>query len=882
MVHFENKLHVIAVLILVSSLSEIGAQSPDYWTSTSTPYFRHINRVYIAENTRFFAVGGNESNDPISTVCYSDDTCQTWYVSLDEVNAWLKDLSFPGLQSGYAVGHAGTVYKTTDGGGHWSPLTVNGNAGTRNYNAVHFFDDQNGIIAGGNETNDAIQTIIKTSDGGDSWSVIYDNLNPWILDIHFVDDNLGFAVGDQGTILKTTDGGDHWDILAAPGNCAQRKLNSVRFLSDQVGIIVGGNPQNDSIQTIIKTVDGGTSWSIIRDNIAPMLNSVHFYSLTEGYAVGDWGEFLYTDDQGETWVALDIPENDDRRINDIFFLNNTLGIAGGNHGKILYYNNVSGSVPDITIDPVAKISGAETVRISGEVNPNGEPTLVEFEYSTDMSFDLSVHVSADDYTGSTSRKLSLYVDGLQGNTGYHGRLKASNVYGVNYSEVILFHAGLETVPNFDFENWELLTDFTLNDWDSFGKITRVDSYNGTYAVQLRSKEESPGMIFIADIDPGVPISGGLPYSSRPDSLGLWCDYDISDGDTALVVLQLKAEGEHVADTIYKITGTSGEEFQYLKYGIHYTGSGTPDTLILIISNTDGRTGKYDPHSILAVDDISFSNSEEPVPNQDMESWTEENRYKAPGWSSVDDFNPGYPFLVDRTSEAYAGEYALKLSNRQEEDQVRFGRVYTGDNIESDRPAFPVYFRHEICYGFYKFYPDHNDSLFLTVNFYKNGQVIGFSREVVSEAAPDYQMFSFEISYAEEEIPDSASIEIAIGNDRYTPGSSNSYAVIDNITFDGIMASVENDQIGYERNDISIRLFPNPVSDVLHIEIEGGIPDRYEIYITDLMGKIHLHKPFAGMNNKERAELDLSMLPCQFYILTIRTGNHLYSRKIVKQ
>ena len=49
--------------------------------------------------------------------------------------------------------------------------------------------------------------IKRTNDGGVSWVNQYTLTLSYLTDIYFVDQNNGWAVGDNGTILRTTNGG---------------------------------------------------------------------------------------------------------------------------------------------------------------------------------------------------------------------------------------------------------------------------------------------------------------------------------------------------------------------------------------------------------------------------------------------------------------------------------------------------------------------------------------------------------------------------------------------------------------------------------------------------------------------------------------------------
>jgi photosystem II stability/assembly factor-like uncharacterized protein len=52
--------------------------------------------------------------------------------------------------------------------------------------------------------------IEVTNDGGITWSLQFSILQKTLSDVQFVDQNIGWVVGSQGSILQTTDGGMHW------------------------------------------------------------------------------------------------------------------------------------------------------------------------------------------------------------------------------------------------------------------------------------------------------------------------------------------------------------------------------------------------------------------------------------------------------------------------------------------------------------------------------------------------------------------------------------------------------------------------------------------------------------------------------------------------
>ena len=274
-----------------SSFSQIDG----YFSKSVAPNFRTVNGVYIGPSKKFVMVGGWPENDAISTTYKSDDLGATWTFVLDRVDAMLNDCSFGTGSFGCTVGRSGIVYITSNSGESWDKIEINGNAGSRDFNAVYFVDENTGFIVGGNESNDAIQTILKTTDGGKNWSIQKDNLNPWLRDVYALDANNVFACGD-GVVIKSTDGGSNWAELDLPGNASSRKFNSVWFIDENNGFVGGGHPTRDSIQTLLKTTDGGENWSIVYDSPNPMINKVYFVNQNIGYVVGDHGLILQTID----------------------------------------------------------------------------------------------------------------------------------------------------------------------------------------------------------------------------------------------------------------------------------------------------------------------------------------------------------------------------------------------------------------------------------------------------------------------------------------------------------------------------------------------------------------------------------------------------------
>ncbi len=864
---------LIQLVITVNGLSQ-----GSYWTSKGFgPAFRHHNASQILNTGRIVSVGGWLFNDAITTIHLSDDTATTWDIRLDFVNAMINDVHFPTSLIGYAVGNAGRIFKTTDAGHSWTNQPLTGNDSARNYYGVYFTDALNGIAVGGNKTNDSIQTILKTTDGGNNWTVITDNLGSMLEDVMFIDTNNGIAVGDKGKILITNDGGTTWTTSAVTGNLTSREFSGVHFFDANTGIVVGGNTANDSIQTIIKTTDGGQNWNIEVDSIASMLRTVCFYSATEGYTAGDDGVIKFTNDQGITWTRLNIAGNDSYDIYDINFLNRGFGVACGQFGKTLIYRDTTINPPTIAIPNPFTVINSNSVQINGIVNANSLPASVDFEYGTTPMLGITLPMTPST-VNANGVPVSLSLTGLLPGTVYYGRIKANNTSGAGYSSVFIFVTNAATGPNFDFEQWNSFSYDVLQNWTTAGQIQRVSSYDGSFAAKAKAiNNQAPGAIVYANV---ANNSGGngpdilpLPYSGgRPDTLMFYAKYDIDVNDSALVMMNFKYNGNFISNTLYHISGSSGGVFQQIKIPVNYSTTDTPDSLMLLFLSTNYFGGTISALSEITLDNVTFIGANSQLPNNDMELWNIVNRNQAVSWYSQDDNNNNATdsSFVTRTTDAYSGSYALELRNNIASGN--FAYLHTSQTNGPPLPDFPVAFRYSSLKGYYKYFPDANDTININITMFYHGSPIGWGQFQDNDSTSAYTLFNVPINYFGFNTPDSASISVSIQKNHGTGIPGNSSAIIDAFYFEGITVSIdENEQFAE-----SVNIFPNPASENLTIEFSQSSNPQIEVF--DITGRLQMKNSFQ---NIQKANLDITNLSPQVYIVKIQTENQLLTRKFIK-
>jgi hypothetical protein len=94
------------------------------------------------------------------TGLYSQDG-DKWIQQTSATTQNLNDVFFIDANTGWAVGHNGTILNTTNGGGVW--ITQNGKT-SNPLHALFFINSQKGWVVGGNGT------ILHTTNGGENWS----------------------------------------------------------------------------------------------------------------------------------------------------------------------------------------------------------------------------------------------------------------------------------------------------------------------------------------------------------------------------------------------------------------------------------------------------------------------------------------------------------------------------------------------------------------------------------------------------------------------------------------------------------------------------------------------------------------------------------------
>ena len=188
-----------------------------------------------------------------TTVSFSQT--QPWKILQSPVSVTLKYLTFVDSLTGWAAGEAGTIIRTTDGGDSWDVQ----NSTVQTFIMDIFFVDKNlGWALTLKDVFPFNSVILKTTNGGDIWSAEnFPDSSEYIRTIFFFDSLNGFVGGSY--IGYTSDGGNKWTHAEVDSNMVSDfPVYNFFFFDQQFGYAVGG--RLDVAGVIWRTTNSGLSW----------------------------------------------------------------------------------------------------------------------------------------------------------------------------------------------------------------------------------------------------------------------------------------------------------------------------------------------------------------------------------------------------------------------------------------------------------------------------------------------------------------------------------------------------------------------------------------------------------------------------------------------
>ncbi len=211
---------------------------------------------------------------------------------------------------------AGKILESSDTGNTW----VSREIGSMYALDLDFLNNSTGYAVG-------MQGVIyKTVNGGLLWETQASNTIRWLYGVDFVNENVGVAVGEWGEVVKTTNGGATWTIC---NSTTLADLRDVYCKTDQVWFAVG------EAGRIIKTTDAGTTWTDVTSNTELLLVAIHFVNENIGFMLNSSGGIIKTTDGGNTWTSVLAAENVfGDYFTDLYFETELIGYKIGQAGTV--------------------------------------------------------------------------------------------------------------------------------------------------------------------------------------------------------------------------------------------------------------------------------------------------------------------------------------------------------------------------------------------------------------------------------------------------------------------------------------------------------------------------------------------------------------------
>jgi photosystem II stability/assembly factor-like uncharacterized protein len=294
----------------------------------------------------------DDLNDPMrSVVLKSDDEGHTWTMiaregtDLYDVDALNEDTVFvvgTSASCGCAV-----IQKSTDAGQTWNETTFTGVSSLR---AIDFTSQSTGYAVG------AAGSVYKTTNTGATWT----NIGPGpsesvvFMQVIFPTDSVGYATAlytalpEPNRLYKTTNAGATWTKIMDQGtaNDPSKPVFFGLWATDANTVFLAGR---ETIRALYKSTNGGTNWTRVYSGLPAALpfamRQVEFVNDTAGFAAGDYGTILRTTNGGNLWSKEDAGTT--TAMWGMGFRDRLTGVIGGLQGE--FFRRTVQDLPTIDV-----------------------------------------------------------------------------------------------------------------------------------------------------------------------------------------------------------------------------------------------------------------------------------------------------------------------------------------------------------------------------------------------------------------------------------------------------------------------------------------------------------------------------------------------------
>lgn len=215
-------------------------------------------------------------------------------------------------EAAWAVGHDSVIIHSSDGGTTWD-RQMHAPEREQPFLDVLFLDESHGLAVG------AYGLLMETRDGGGTWTEgSVSDTDDWHLNaITVAQDGAIFIAAERGIIYRSTDGGRTWTSVDLP---YEGSMFDIFALPDGEVMAVGLRGH------AFRTVDGGETWNPVQTGTESSLHGGRILQGGRLIVVGGNGVVLERERAGSSFSELDYPSDEP-----------LAGVIAGAGGELIYY-----------------------------------------------------------------------------------------------------------------------------------------------------------------------------------------------------------------------------------------------------------------------------------------------------------------------------------------------------------------------------------------------------------------------------------------------------------------------------------------------------------------------------------------------------------------
>ena len=556
------------------------------------------------------------------------------------------------------------------------------------------------------------------------------------------------------------------------------------------------------------------------------------------------------------------------------------------YGNTLTFNTLSTSPVITTLTAMAVDNSS--ARLKGRVSDCYYPSTAFFQYGLTPALGMETAAIPYNISDTAVHIVSLPLSGLLTNSFYYYRVKIFNQGGIFYGNTRKVFVGVNTIPNWDFENWTDTSGILPNSWKVLGGLVdRVPGHSGNYAMKISGRNIA-AMGFIGDNPPFFP---GSAFNYRPDSVTMFLNYNIFPDDSALVIVILFNNGQIISQQFFPIGGNSNNAFRRFSFPLHYNSPLTPDSLFMAFGSTNFND-MIDSHAFdnnyLTVDDISFGQLAPVIPNGDFENWFDCSLHMLDQWDYphfylAESYPQANPFVFE---EHYGTppESAVEVRSIPFVHGLVFGcDLSLGEPFTASKPpVFAVAGSHDCLTGYVKFFPEGGDTLNIYGDLYYHHQNVGSIFIMFPDSITEFTPFEGKVTYYDiSHEPDSAALTTRIYNHNRSNLHAGSWFALDKLRFDGYVCDSVCTPSGIHEygpgQKYSILMYPNPANDHITVEFDKPVTGGSQITLMDLNGRIIRE---IKIPNTDKVIIDVSDMEMGMYFIRVKSGRNTAVNKII--